>query len=253
MLKTDRINYTRLAQAQAFYKGRGYQNIETPWLVSPPAVRATVPIPKPIMETVRGVLVNSGEQGFIQQMMDGELTPGLYQTLTPCFQDDGKGGAEYFEQIELLCYNPSDVRVAYEQMLNDAMACFFEISDVETFDARQSEDGVEICFNDVLIGMYGIRAMGDTHKWVYGTGLVEPRFTLAVHSAYHTHEIAPAASNEQPEASEKTPPTLEELEAILKEDDKPVEVLGNGKVVPIVPLNAPLKPVTNSSSGLYSD
>jgi hypothetical protein len=213
MLNTDRINYARLAHAQAFFKGRGYQNVETPWLVTPQAVRATTPIPEVIIETIRGVLVNSGEQGFIQKMVDGELTPGMYQTLTPCFVDLSNGetaGAEYYEQIELLCYMPDDVRTVYEQMINDVMACYFEISDAESFDARQNEDGVEIAFNNIVVGKYGIRAMGN-HKWVYGTGLTEPRFTLAVHSVFQAAADAPAASNEQETASVLEPPKVVEM------------------------------------------
>ena len=128
---TDRINYNRIAEAQTFYKGRGYQNIETPWLVSPQAIRATLPLGKTMMETIRGVLVESGEQGFIQQMMDGVMEPGMYQTATPCFQDAAEYQSQYFMgsdesrpyfyQIELIAYRPDDVRVAYEKMINDAM------------------------------------------------------------------------------------------------------------------------------------
>jgi hypothetical protein len=212
MSNTDRINYNRIALAQAFYKGRGYSNVETPWLVAPAAVRATQPIPIPIMESVRGVLVNSGEQSFIQQMIDGTLVPGMYQTTTPCFHNAEDHDSPYFYgvnetrpysfQVELLLYKPDDVRVCYEKAINDAMACFFEISDVDTFDATQTAEGFDIAVNGIVLGSYGIRKMND-HVWVYGTGLVEPRFSLAVHSLIPETPNAPEAYNEQPEHTEE--------------------------------------------------
>lgn len=193
-MKIDRIDYNRIAQAQSFYKGRGYQNVETPWMVTPQAIRATLPIGKTMMETIRGVLIGSGEQGFIQQMMDGTLEPGLYQTTTPCFQDANEHHSPYYfgsdennpwsQRIELICYNPkaSDLLLAYEKLINDAMACFFEISDADAFDAYQTEDGVDLRHNETILGSCGVRRMGDTHAWIYGTGLIEPRFTLALRS-----------------------------------------------------------------------
>jgi hypothetical protein len=207
-MKIDRINYNRIAQAQAFYKGRGYQNVEAPWLVMPQAVRATLPLGKTLMETVRGVMVNSGEQAFIQLIMDGKMEPGTYQTTTPCFQDAADHHSPYYfgadennpwsQQVELIWYQPDDVRASYERVVNDVMSCFFEISDAEAFDAMQNEEGVDLRFNGIVVGSYGVRKMNE-HLWVYGTGLIEPRFTIALHSVFgattetHTHEAPPPA------------------------------------------------------------
>ena len=214
MLTTDRTNYNRIGQAQAFYKGRGYQNVETPWLVTPQAVRATLPVPKVMMETVRGVLVGSGEQSFIQHMMDGTLEPGMYQTTTPCFYDIADhhspkymGASEdrpYSMQVELLIYKPNDVRTYYEKILNDAMACLFEISDVDTFDASQTDEGFDIAFQGIVLGSFGVRQMGD-HLWIYGTGLIEPRFSQALHTLTQEPETQPEASVAPQEASEEVP------------------------------------------------
>ena len=225
MLKVDSINYTRLAQAQAFYAGRGYLNVEIPWLVTPTAVRATLPIPGIVIESIRGALMNAGEQGFIQKMFDGEITPGLYQTTTPCFIDT-PAGTEHSEQVSLICYQPDNPPAAFEQMVRDAMDCFFVVSDVDAFDARQTDEGVDIAFNGTVIATFGMRQMGE-QKWVYGVGLNEPSFTLAVHSAYHVHSDAPAASNEQEQASVLEPPNVVQmpsklcannLDAVIEED-----------------------------------
>lgn len=182
---TDSINYTRLAAAQNFYKGRGYQNIETPWAVTPQAIRATLPITQRMTDSAIGVLVGSGEQGFIQQMVDGTLMPGKYQTTTPCFRFEDSYNdltRRYFMKTELIWYNPEENRSAYETVLNDAMSCFFEISDATTFDAVQTEEGFDIMHNGIELGSYGVRQMDGKHVWVFGTGLAEPRFSIAMHS-----------------------------------------------------------------------
>jgi hypothetical protein len=212
-MKIDRINYTRLAAAQSFYKGRGYQHVESPWLVTPQAVRSTLPLGKTLMETVRGVLLNSGEQAFIQLMMDGQMEPGTYQTTTPCFQDSANHEDPYYfgsdennpwsQQISLIWYKPEDVRVSYERLVNDSMACFFEVSDAENFYVTQTNEGVDLLFNGIVVGSYGVRKMSEEHMWIYGTGLIEPRMTIALHSVFGTPQMEPAQAVEV--ASEEIP------------------------------------------------
>lgn len=212
---TDRLNYNRLAQAQAFYKGKGYQCVETPWLVSPQAVRATLPMQEAMMETIRGILVNGGEQSFIQKIMEGSIEPGKYQTVVPCFQATSPHGNSM--KLDLIWYQPETIQVAYQTLLNDALECFFEVSDAETFGAVATESGYNVEFNGVVIGSYGVRKMDaneKNHLWVYGTGLAEPKFSVAMHSLTagepideshthdghtHTHTHTAAASKSYPE------------------------------------------------------
>lgn len=44
-----------------------------------------------------------------------------------------------------------------------------------------TNEGLDITFNDIEIGSYGIR-QHDNFIWVYGTGLAEPRFSRAIAS-----------------------------------------------------------------------
>jgi hypothetical protein len=222
-MKIDRINYNRIAQAQSFYKGRGYQNVEAPWLVTPQAVRATLPLGKTMMETVRGVLVNSGEQAFIQLMMNGHMEAGIFQTTTSCYQDTTDHQSPYYfgvdetspwsHQIALISYKPDDVRVAYQQMVNDVMACFFEISDAEAFNAQQNDDGVDLHLNGIIVATFGVRKMND-HVWVYGSGLIEPRFTTALHSIFGAVVEQPVEVVEQSVELDQTATATEALPQI---------------------------------------
>ena len=181
-MKNYPINYGRLANAQLFYLGRGYQNVETPWLVSARAVGATLPPECQPYTTSFGVLVGSGEQGFLQCMLDGVLNPGKSQTTTPCFRDEKiltEMCRQTFVKLELIWYQPEDPQAAYSTVINDALACFFEIADIGACDVVRTEQGVDIFYSGIELGSYGVRQMGG-HVWVYGTGLAEPRFSLAI-------------------------------------------------------------------------
>ena len=182
-MNQDLIDYNLIGKAQTFYKALGYQNVDTPWLVSPEAIKATLPSNAQIIRTTFGCLVGSGEQGFIQLMLESKLRPGKYQTSTPCFRDE----KEYndftrlsFFKTELIWYMPTvELNVAYNEVLNNALSCMFEISNAEALDVIQTPDGFDICCNNIELGSYGVRQMGP-HTWVYGTGLAEPRFSLVV-------------------------------------------------------------------------
>jgi hypothetical protein len=181
MVQDDRINYLRIGQAQLLYKALGYRNIETPWIVTEEAVKTTLPKECRPFTTVGGALVGSAEQGFIDLMLDGFLEPGRYQSTTPCFRDEQpltELTRQYFMKLELIHYMPTDQRADYERMLNQALGCFFEISECDTFEARDTSEGIDIFLNGIEIGSYGVRTV-DNHTWIYGTGLAEPRFSIA--------------------------------------------------------------------------
>jgi len=181
-MRTDTINYANISRAQAFYRALNYWNIDTPWMVSEPAIRATLPPGTTPFEVGTGqFLVGSGEQGFIQMMIDGTLVPGTYQTTTPCFRDEPvitELNRQTFLKVELISYMPVDLEAAYERMFNSALACFFEISDIETFEALKTEDGYDIMYDGIELGSYGVRKM-DHHVWIYGTGIAEPRLSIS--------------------------------------------------------------------------
>lgn len=209
MTKVDMINYTRLGLAQTFYKALGYLNINTPWMVTPHAVTATLPPDSRLIQSNFGCLVGSGEQGFIQMMLDGVLEPGKYQTTTPCFRDEANQDdltLPYFMKTELIWYMPEgELQIAYQTVLNNALACFFDISDADEFDAVQTAEGFDLMFAGIELGSYGVRRMGD-HVWVYGTGLAEPRFSQVVQKRLVSAPLLPAEDT-TPQTSDPAPST----------------------------------------------
>ena len=192
-MKDDHINYARIGHAQSFYRALGYKNVEVPWTVSHDASRATAPPGANLFPTPVGVLIASGEQGFIELMRQGAMAPGKWQTTTPCFRDEKEHNELTrfsFMKTELIWYMPEDNRLAFETVLNNAISCFYEISEAEVFEGVQTAEGVDIYFNGVELGSYGVRTM-DKHVWVYGTGLAEPRFSIMMR---RQQQIAPFVS-----------------------------------------------------------
>lgn len=204
-MKFDYINYARIGQAQTFYRAAGYGNVEVPWIVTPAAVVATLPPKKKMIQSNFGCHVGSAEQGFIQMMIDGTLEPGKWQATGPCFREEEEYNEltrQTFFKTELIWYMPEDEKSAYEQVMNDALQCFFAISDGDAFNIMQTDEGVDIFCNGVELGSYGVRKMGD-HLWVFGTGIAEPRFTMVVQKGYsftpQTPEVTDTESSTQTE------------------------------------------------------
>ena len=187
----DLISYERLGKAQVHYNALGYFNIETPWLVSPQAIYTTLPKDSTPYLSNAGALVGSAEQGFVQMMMEGTLKPGKYQSISACFRDEKVYNAltkKWFMKLELCEYLLNDkelemetVRKAYERMINEALQVMRKLTGADHFEgftAQQTTEGYDILYRGIELGSYGVRQM-DNHVWVYGTGLAEPRFTVA--------------------------------------------------------------------------
>lgn len=189
------MNLNMLAHAQKYYESEGFKEIEVPWIVSQDADDSCRP---PDREPIR-VLCNSirhrgsrlpgsGEQGFVQMMLDGNLPPGKYQTFTPCFRDEAVIDLTHqscFLKLELIIiwggekHAPTDRRPA--GIMNVARD-FMSRWGVET--RLIHHDGeidlvADAMFGEPLeLGSYGTRSWKG-NMWTYGTGLAEPRFSLA--------------------------------------------------------------------------
>jgi len=176
------IDLARLAAAEDHYRRLGYKPVETPWIVGSAAYFATAPEGAVPFVTLGGYLVASGEQGFMQQMAEGRM-PGRAFTTTPCFRHDHYDELHqpYFMKIELI--DTSDVSEAgLARVISEAKAFFeqflpvaVEKLDDGSFDLVAKATGIEL-------GSYGIREKLGC-RWVYGTGLAEPRLGIALNKA----------------------------------------------------------------------
>lgn len=87
------ISYDVLNDAVNFYSHYEYRRIEVPWWATTDIVNITKP-PHVSEENLyklslnKKCLVASGEQSFLYLINKGQLPPGKYQTITPCFRNE---------------------------------------------------------------------------------------------------------------------------------------------------------------------
>lgn len=183
------INYRRVGKAIKKYEKLGYTYIDTPWLVSEEAIRATLPLDREGFElrspTINaGKLVGSAEQGFIQLMLAGAIKKGRYVTAGPCFRDEPAVDALHqytFFKVELIDlnrslfhYDAADVR----EMAQDAAGVIYSLYG-ELPVLQKTTEGIDLTVDGVEVGSYGLRSF-QGNEWVYGTGLALPRTPQAM-------------------------------------------------------------------------
>lgn len=174
------VDWGRLAEAVRFYEARGYARREVPWFVPRDIQEITCPFPQNIMSVAGlGCLVGSAEQAFLALALAGDIVPGRYLALTPCFRDEPEDvtHTKTFMKVELFACGPEDQMWAEaERMRDDALA--FMTGAGRLPDTVETPAGWDLEICGVEVGSYGTRrARGLT--WAYGTGLAEPRFSYA--------------------------------------------------------------------------
>lgn len=184
MIRPHVIDYRKIARAIEFYSNKGYEYIEVPWLVARKSIEITKPASARPFETFLGDLVASGEQSFLE--IRSELCPGRkYQCVTPCFRDEpilDEFHLNHFLKLELIIplWKNDSAEEYVDKIFKDgyAFACHYNSSNNAVSSAK-TDDGRDILVDDIEIGSYGYREH-EGFRWVYGTGIAEPRFTQAM-------------------------------------------------------------------------
>jgi seryl-tRNA synthetase len=179
------MRYELIAYAQRFYDSKGFTDKEVPWVVSERASNITKPdfanntyVSNTNVGYGHAALVASGEQGFLQLILDKQLKYGFYQTTTPCFRTEmvyNQLTRPYFMKTELIMYLKDDFKYHFEHMLRIGLE-FHRSIGLEVELEEMGEDQVDIVdtHGGVELGSYGIRTHDD-FTWAYGTGLALPR------------------------------------------------------------------------------
>lgn len=191
------VDYRLLTRALEFYKSRGYQYIDVPWLVFPHCANVTHENPFGKFKTTGWhggdlELVGSAEQGFIQLYYLGQIqTDTPYVSVSPCFRrgdNESPYHQETFMKIELCYIRDRDDESYVNQMTTHAKLCFLELGAMVL--STEENDGII----DILapaknageyspfieIGSYGTRELTKINRpntvLDFGTGLALPRF-----------------------------------------------------------------------------
>lgn len=189
-----KIDYKLIGEAVAFYESIGFTYVEVPWAVSEDAIRATLPHPFPAMELGRdhgdrglsvmypwtNYLVGSAEQGFLTL----DLEEGAYVGVTPCFRIEDENDIlrqDMFMKVELFDNRPkatvAQTLTAAERFFRDQLnPVFFRPKSLQRV---ETPFGYDLELGGIEIGSYGERSHPDLGRWVYGTGLACPRFSVA--------------------------------------------------------------------------
>lgn len=171
--------FSRFARAIDFYRDKDYTYIETPYAVDIKYITMTAPNgykPFPLMNESE-CLVGSAEQSFLS--IYNRLTPNKkYQSFTTCFRSDNIDSTHkrWFYKLEL--FTPSE---KYDDSL--IMDAFRYFSNFVNAQVIKTDIGYDIIdYNSKLeLGSYGFREVNNM-KWTYGTGLAEPRLTIAMNA-----------------------------------------------------------------------
>lgn len=175
------IDYARLARAVEYYEEHGFTRVESPWLVTPSVVDITAPkgIRRLELKDKKKELVASGEQSFLYLYLKGFLPKGKFQTITPCFRDEvfDLSHCKYFMKNELIVTDDVGER-ALSSIVEQAQT-FLQNETKFSVTPLKTEEGFDLMLGDYEIGSYGIRHT-EYLSWIYGTGLAEPRMTMAI-------------------------------------------------------------------------
>ena len=194
------IDYALIDRATRYYADRGYQRIETPWLVSKDIADLTKPlnastyIVQKDTEQKQKVFVASGEQSFLYLINKGHMPRvGRYQTVTPCLRDDAWDTTHMknFIKLELIEYSARSTdmdslvlrehnKLYVERVVDIALSFFATLVDKTCLEVVDTSAGYsvsyDINYNGIEIGSYGFRSCVFC-DWVYATGIAEPRFS----------------------------------------------------------------------------
>ncbi len=191
------INYEYISDALWRYQNREFVELDVPWLVTEEAINATIPVGCESMKIV-GVdllgqkrhLVASGEQSFIQMMIDGTLPIGKSMCCTPCFRDE-KTLTETtrisFVKVELINYFGYMISgipyINFSEEINKIVNIALEFMQQYNKKIHIKAIGKDLIDiedqNGLELGSYGLRSYKH-HLWIYGTGIAEPRFSISL-------------------------------------------------------------------------
>lgn len=194
------MDYRNISDAVSFYTEKGYVYVDdAPWIVHQDAYFATKPkgatdiqlvtrTPNSMRTQLMGYPVASGEQSFIQMIIDGQPIKRAI-CVTPCFRHEPRIDAlhrKYFMKAELI--NAQDVDLGHLiHMIHDACSFFERYVSVRVIETPMGYDIVEKGTRFEL-GSYGIRSVfvpcadgvSRDIKWIYGTACAEPRLSTAI-------------------------------------------------------------------------
>ena len=176
-----RIDYKKIIHAISYYTSYEYTEKQVPWIIGYDAYKATKPPYARDFYTIDGYINASGEQSYLQQMLEGEKLTKHF-CITPCFREEevlDEIHYRYFLKVELINTDVSHKNL--QTMVDTARAFFNTYTPVEVVQTDKRGEAFDIIDKKygIELGSYGIRR----HKnfsWIYGTGVALPRLDVVI-------------------------------------------------------------------------
>jgi hypothetical protein len=179
-------SWERLARAQKYYESFGFRYVDVPWAITEEVADITTPAECSYVYYNDAVMVGSAEQSFLQ-IWTALDSASMYYAITPCFRDEEeltKITRPYFMKLELFSKN-----IHLLPFIRAAAMAFFQnecgytnkknVNTVLLDITPEGHETRDINYKNIELGSYGYRKHEDM-EWVYGTGLAEPRFSVAL-------------------------------------------------------------------------
>lgn len=191
------VDWSRIARALCFYRALGYRYVEVPWVAPTDYLMVTCPTEERVVRTSIGDLVGSAEQSLMMLDHQGKLGSGRFVACTPCFRNEplvDELHLRSFMKVELYINdNPGELTV--REAVGHAMAFFRQAAGSLAGGLQQviTDEGIDIELDGIELGSYGLR-QHEHVRWVYATGLAEPRFSTALARLETSRRAAVAAA-----------------------------------------------------------
>lgn len=176
-----------IADAYSWWS-RWFRAKRVPALVDPDVMKHTCP-PGVHDNRLYGegtdTVVASAEQSFLQLEKDGELESGDWMALTPCYREESVYDETHlpvFLKLELIRL-ADDVNFYTRSealWLAGQMQKFFDEFYGMPTEVIETEDGWDVMYGDLELGSFGVRRTLRGKSYIYGTGLAEPRASIAL-------------------------------------------------------------------------
>jgi hypothetical protein len=175
------VDWQLLGKAVFHYECAGFKLIDVPWSVQSEVAAVTCPESFRMYPFADQVLVGSAEQSFMQMQFLGQLPAGKYVACTPCFRNEPVVDdlhQKYFMKVEL--YSTEDDQSGKAMAFALAAQNFVKAWGQSPTQTKivPTEEGLDLNLGGIEIGSYSSRQY-DGFRWTCGTGLAEPRFTIA--------------------------------------------------------------------------
>ena len=178
--KVSKLDWGLISKALSRYQIEGYEYVELPWIIPLEYNLIIYNVPENIHQTQTGALLGSAEQAFIMQDWNHKLGKGQFVSCSPCYRMEQYDTLhqEHFMKVELYI-NDDTSQSNYDRIIDQVRLIMHGFSlGYGTPEIVETKEGHDIYLNGIEVGSYGIRELGHI-KWIYATGLAEPRFSLA--------------------------------------------------------------------------